>query len=219
MKYCLNITTLLGNANFRLLHDGSWGKCENPTSMESDAFIFTSKSELDKQQKSNLEVIDKGIKYIVKPELGLDVGSRTELDYLVYGFHESFPDLPVRKQLEETMIMGDDQKFNTLVLKVDGKFYLMNPKNLAGKINSEVVVQFESFVPGNEYVGLSIVDSNFDEYIMDYFRTALHFWRDHLVFKIMHQHSDTYEVANLDALLDIYTDLEKIKNSWNHSQS
>ncbi|TDK45559.1 hypothetical protein [Algoriphagus formosus] len=215
MIYCLNIEDPLESICYRLDNNREWQPCEDPTALGQNDFRTNNRIEILDLQVEDESITIEGKVYKINSTDGVDVLAMEDLSYSVYGFREDYPNPPQRKQLEQVLREGDDSVFNTLVLKSDGQFCLINPEEIIfNKIDPEIIYQFEGFVGGNGYVGPTIEDDNFDDYILDFFRTGIHYWRDHLTKKELHQQSDTFEGNDIDDLLDIYSDLERIKNNY-----
>ena len=214
MKFCINIEDPHQSICYRLQLDNSWQPCNDPTVLSQNDFTTPDRQVVLDRQIANEKITINNKKYTINSdsELGIDFFAMEDLHYEVYCFRELYPALPIRKQLEQTLLNGDDTKNNTLILKTDGLFYLVRPEQiLFQKVDPNIVYQFEGFRAENGYVGSGINDPRFDSYTEDYFRTGMHYWRDHLVKKKLHEQSDNHEGSTMDDLLDIYSELERIK--------
>lgn len=63
--------------------------------------------------------------------------------------------IPKKEQLIETIQNGDDSKHNTLIIKLNGEFELLNKYDKSILTNHNIVTRFETFVAGNRYVGIN----------------------------------------------------------------
>lgn len=212
MKYCINVVDIGGSINYRLQLDGSWSKCIETIKIHANDRVFLHSKEVLETQLPDVALKIGSQEFTINSSSGINYGERNNLYYEVYGFHDVYPEPPSKSQLEDLLIKGDDSNHNTLILRSNGQFDLLNPTSISiNKGNPDFVYQFEGFVAGNGYVGPTINDDSFESYIMEYFRTGMHYWRDHLVYKIMHEQADTFEGHSLEDLLDIYDDLKKMK--------
>jgi hypothetical protein len=193
MKFCINIEDPLQSICYRLQLDNSWQSCDDPTVLSLNDF-----TSIDRQVILNRQIADEKItinnkEYTINSnsELGIDFFAMKDLHYEVYCFRELYPALPIRQQLEQTILNGDDTKNNTLILKTDGQFYLVRPEQiLFQKVDPSFVYQFGGFIAGNGYVGSKINDEKFYSYTKDLFRTGMCHWENHLVKKKLHEQSD-----------------------------
>jgi hypothetical protein len=197
---------------FRLKNNGSWQSCANKTVLLDDDFRSPDHQTLIDLQTPDRQILINNLQYTVDPEMGIEVGNPTHLTYSVCCFRSVFPTHPMRPQMETAFLNGDDNIDNTLILGVDGLFRLVRLGIFSG--NPEIVVQFERFGRGNGYVGAGIQDDGFDQYMGEYFRTAMHCWRNHLRYKEIHYQSDELESDDLDLLLDIYDDLSNLQQNF-----
>lgn len=61
---------------------------------------------------------------------------------------------PKKEQLIETIKNGNDGNDNTLIITQTGEFKLLEIYDKSLLTNPEIVTRFETFVAGNDYVGL-----------------------------------------------------------------
>lgn len=214
MKFCINIEDPYRSISYRLQLDNSWYPCSNPTLLSQNDFTSSDRQIILDRQITNEKIMINDKEYIINSdsELGIDFLLMEGLNYKIYCFRELYPTPPLRKQLEQTLLNGDDTINNTLILKTDGLFYLVRPEQiLFKKIDPNIVCQFEGFRARKNYVGPGINDEDFDSYTEDFFRTGMRYWRDHLVKKNLHEQCDNHEGVTMDDLLEIYTELEKTR--------
>lgn len=205
MKFCLNKEHNRENVNQRLTIAGTWRDCDDPSELETDDWT-TNKPELVKnqEQENPLPGSESGMDY--------EKGAWT---YKVYCFRNTWPEAPDIQQLEETLRSGDDSKRNSLCLKIDGKYFLIEEDYDEHEDDPTIVVQFRSSTPGGGYVGEMNVDESDDdyaEYINDCHTAGLRFWTDHLQSKELYNVRDDDEFeGDLETVLG---DLEFVKENW-----
>ena len=219
MIFCINIEGVHKTICYRLQKDKTWQPCLDKKVISPNDF-FTS----DRQVVLDIQLDDRKITinddiYLVSPTDGNDFLSDKVLFYFVYGFRKEFPSYPVRRQLEATLINGNDSRNNSLILKIDGNFYLIDTKKINFSIvDPEIVYQFDGFKAGKGCVGLNIIDNNnFDKNVEELFITGMYYWKNHIINKNLHEQSEFYESVAMDDLLSIYSELGKIKLRYNET--
>lgn len=89
---------------------------------------------------------------------------------------------PSKKQLKGIIASGDDSRLNSLILKTDGRFELMD---ITGKVPAQVkfpdyvVGRFETFGRNNGYVGIEAAKD--DDFINSTFNDMMKLWDIHKV--------------------------------------
>lgn len=216
MKFCLNIEDYT-SMNYRLQSDNTWRSCDDNRVIQKGDFVTQERDEILALQVENQKITIDNVEFTIANTDGVFFNDMLDLSYAVYGFRDEYPNPPERNQMEKILLEGDDKTDNILLLKTDGIFHLVSPDEIIEKRDPEIVAQFECFQAGTKYVGTSIKEneSDFENYILEYFTTAIHYWRNHLVRKLMHEHIDIHEGETTDDLLDIYIELKSIKNSYN----
>ena len=211
MKFCINLEQSPQNNIYRLQKDESWELCKNPKIINPNDFIAE-----DKDTIINLQTHDRIILIGDQQHIINDSGGFYNdgfLFYTVYGFREAYPNPPVQKQLESILINGNDYKNNTLILDTEGIFKLIDEEPAYRDPN--IVLQFAGFDANNGYVGPSIEDDDFENDMLKYFSTAMHFWRNHLINKELHISEEQNNLETIDDLLDIYDELLEIEIKFN----
>lgn len=216
MNFCLNIENFNKNIIYRLKNDLTWKICKNPTEIAQNDFVTSDREAILKLQVSDEKIVINDTEYIINSTGGLTLSvTNNKLEYSVYIFRDNYPQLPEINQLKETLLNGDDSRGNSLVLKTDGKFYLLNPKEIfLKKQDPEIVYEHKRFIAKLGNVGKSIDNKKLDNYTNDIFNISMHYWRNHLKNKVIHirlADLDDNERMEIDKLQDIYTELNKLK--------
>ncbi|MCB9233225.1 MAG: hypothetical protein H6581_16330 [Bacteroidia bacterium] len=165
------------NITYRHQTDGSWKEIRDRDLKESD-FISNSIIEIKDLQKVDSQINLAGKLWTINPTAG-KMGDTNKLHYEVYVKHSSKPPLPLKKQLITIIENGIDEIFNTLILNINGQFELrdFSGENQA-KVDPSVVVRYETFTPGNGYVGK---DASKDmNHVTNYYVDSLRYWLMHL---------------------------------------
>jgi len=193
----------------------SWSKCNDASVLSPDDFQTSDSEKIIDLQIKDLEVTINSEKYQIEPELGFEFGNFNQLSYELYGFRREFPALPDYNQLKETLLNGDDSRFNILVLLIDSRFQLFSPREVGDFKNPGIVLQHEGFCPGNEYVGRKLLEiKDLDAYLEEYYRDSIFYWKGHLLKRKIHYFSDSLKGKNTDALLDLISEIKKIEKDW-----
>lgn len=218
MKFAINIESGYGTNVFRLNNRNIWSICNNPSLLNPSDYQTTNPSDIINKQNRNLTIIINGENFEIEPDLGSVSGNESQLHYSVYGFRLSYPNPPDENQLLQLLLNGNDSVRNILVLKTDGKFYLLSQNQIIDyTINPEYVVQCEGFQPNNGYVGASINDNGVRNYVQNLFKVAVYHWVKHLKDKELH---DFMEIVlnphenHIPEIIDLFGELEKMKNKW-----
>jgi hypothetical protein len=213
MLYSLNIESGLFTNNFRLQNDKQWLKCLNPKVISTKDYNSSNPIDIINLQIKDIQITINSEVFDIQSEDGLELMDETQLNYSVYGFRKVYPKSPDANQLEQLLTNGNDTQRNILVLKTDGLFYLLTQNQiLDGISNPEYVLQFEAFQPGNNYVGLT---TNRD-YTQDLYKKSIYHWKKHLIDKELHDFAEIVLSSEnkLPAILDLFDELNVIKNNW-----
>jgi len=212
MKFCVNIEDK--NIVYRLKNDLTWGACENPTKITQDDYVTSDRETILKLQVPDEKIVINDKEYTVNSSEGVNSFlPENKLEYSVYLFRDNNPPLPEISQLKETLLSGDDSRGNCLVLKTDGKFYLLNPKEIfLKKQDPEIVCEHERFIAKLGNVGKSIDNKKLEDYTNNIFNISMHYWKNHLKNKVLHiRLVNLNDIDKIDDLQDIYTELNELK--------
>ena len=205
MKFCLNKEHTRRDVNQRLTVSGNWRDCDDPSVLEIEDWTTDNPQLIENQKQENP---------LPNSKLGMDYAEGKWI-YKVYCFRDVWPETPNIDQLEATIRSGDDSKRNSLCLKIDGKYYLIEHDYNEDQNDPYIVVQFRSSTPGGGYVGgknTEESDEDYDEYIEELHTAGLRFWIDHLQSKELYNVRDDDEFeGELETVLE---DLEFAKENW-----
>lgn len=194
MRICINAENLAGTINLRLKNNGNWEQCNNVRQVNQDDLYSESPSNINNIQTNTFDINYNGITYkmiiygrneendsdavfLVTHPFEKDYGIDC-LYFQAYCFLESEDyRTPTLAQLQETLINGDDNVSNALILMSDGLFSLIPLTEINLEISdARIVVRFESFIEGNGYVGPTIINNNFLGYSSSIYNAAIEHW-------------------------------------------
>jgi hypothetical protein len=210
--YCLNAEEY---EKYRLLKSGGWRACEDGSALDKDDFITFNKKEIIKLQQNIDKIYVDGIEKAVGSQWNSPFDDY--LDFNVYAFRNDYPDPPDRKQLENVLKERDKSRTNILVLKVDGSFELYAPSQLkAGIMDPGIVLQYDAyyFNNGNGYANNIPQRRSYADYVDDLYSTGIFYWKEHLITKNIHYTPGSFKVYTLDQLLDVFSELNQIRDHW-----
>lgn len=217
MKYTVNIESGYGTKNFRLNNIEEWAICENPSILSATDFQTTNQNDIISRQKRDITVNINNEEFEIESEMGLEFGNEKQLSYAVYGFRKEYPSPPDENQLLNLLLNGNDNIRNILVLKTDGRFYLLQQNQILDYVvNPEYVLQYEGFQPHNGYVGPTINDNRIRNYVQNIYKAGIYHWHKHLLDKELHDHVEIElsPESQIPEIIDLFSDLEKVKNNW-----
>ena len=217
MKYTLNIESGYGTNNFRLNDNEEWVVCQYPSILNANDFQTTNQNDIISRQTRDITVNINNEEFEIESDMGFELGNENQLSYSVYGFRKDYPSPPDENQLLNLLLNGNDNIRNILVLKTDGRFYLLQQNQILDYIvNPDYVLQYEGFQPHNGYVGPTINDNSIRNYVQNLYKTGIYHWHKHLLDKELHDHAEIIisSESQIPEIIDLFSDLEKIKNNW-----
>jgi hypothetical protein len=190
MKFYIELSNTLRLTRYRLTEEGIWKPVQNDDVNPGDR-LFDSLDEVIRIQKINEPVILDGAEHIINSTEALSFGGGKPMDtrlyYRVFVNREEAPKEPTLRQLISAIGYGDDRFHNSLILNIYGFFELRNPSIAMFKIiDPTIVVKYETFIKGNNYVGSESAMS--EEYTDKIFDEMMKGWRSHLMSGITNIH-------------------------------
>lgn len=200
---------LKGESDYRLQRDGTWRRLDqdNHALLDSD-FQTSSPSEVTNRTPYGNQIELEGTVYKVSPTVGLIsevlCGSST-------AYRREFPDsVPSKEQLRAVIATGDDEHANSLILNLQGQFELRRrPPFDINKNDPTVVFRYETFAPGNDYVGLEAAQD--ETHIDDMFCSSLGGWLVHLTTGQTRAYSD---MRSNESSEQLQKEIEGLRSSW-----
>lgn len=218
MKFTINIESGYSTNVFRLNNQNAWTICKDSSLLNPTDYQTSNPNDIIIKQKRDLTLTINGKDFEIEPDLGSELGNESQLNYSVYGFRQNYPTPPDENQLKELLLSGNDAVRNILVLKTDGKFYLLSQSQIIEYVsNPEYVVQCEGFQPHNGYVGSSLNNNKIRNYVQNLFKVAVYHWVKHLKDKELHDFMDIIlnsQEDHIPEIIDLFGELEGIKAKW-----
>jgi len=192
----------LGNyeVTFRLQKNKvDWEEISGPD-LDKNDFLTSDTYEVIQLQEIDAKITIDGKEWKLNHSSGL-LGDAERLDYHVYVHRSLFPLTPSKDQLVSIILQGDDRINNSLILNVYG-FYELRPSDTINLLidDPSIVVRYETFVAGNEYVGKNAaMDTVFIDQL---YASTLEFWLIHLqtgktnYYSAEESHSSSEEIVN-----------------------
>lgn len=218
MKYTINIESSLESQVFRLNNELVWQRCNNTSILNETDFQTLDAEHIISLQKQNIKLTIEGQEFEVESETGSWDLDETQLHYHIYGFRENFPTPPDENQLLNLLENGDDSVRNTLVLKTDGLFYLLQQNQILHDVkNPYYVLQFPIFQAHQDYVGQSIRNDGNRNYVQNIFKTSIEYWIKHLTENELHNMAeiDFDSDDQVEGIITLFGELNQIRNNWN----
>lgn len=210
MFYCLNLASTFDN--FRLKKDGSWKRYEGPKLVSEDDFVTSDPNQIIALQKQDFTLELAGKQYLVEPATW-SPARINQMSYQCFGYHTEFPILPTRSQFDATLVSGDDNERNRLVLRIDGKFDLLSGRSVfLGKNELQLVSYLSAFGPEGGYVGPNSVTKDYTQANEVTFNEFMVCWIKHLKQGTMAQYIDDYNIKLTSE--EIQHELKVLENNW-----
>lgn len=99
-------------------------------------------------------------------------------EILTHRISNKYPRVPSRQELRETILQGNDNYSNTLVIDKNGMFKLIPTNHKTDNNNQHYPVYHETFSAGSRRVGLKAAID--DKYIEIIYKTLLEGWFYHV---------------------------------------
>jgi hypothetical protein len=200
---------LKGVRQYRFQIDKNWRRLDDgDQSLHDSDFRTSSPSEVMSRTPYGTEIEIEGTLYKVSPTVG-------QISEILYGssttFRREFPDsMPNKEQLRAVIASGDDEHANSLILRLDGNFELrQRPPFDINKNDPTVVLRYETFAPGNDYIGLEA--SRDESHINNLFRSSLEAWLIHLRTGETRAYSDMLPTESSEQLKN---EIEALRSKW-----
>lgn len=196
MKYFLQLET--HGDLFRLKEDRQWKRIayKNINQTFGDDYLTEDSKELANFIQDNSSISIEGKIWVVNPR-SLSITDFSVLHKKVLIKRDKFPILPEITQLTSVIKNGDDEKNNTIVLKSDGNFELIeNYDN--NEDNPNIISRYPVFIGGNEYIGKDASEDH--GHVSNVYRSLLSDWYSHLLTNRTNYFSDTIILETVDEL-------------------
>lgn len=213
MWYFINLQSWELSNDFRHSTHAGWSLCNNSSIIASQDKVFTEKQLIVDLQVNDIQLQINGHSFDIQSPASDVFPDRNELAYYIYGFRESYPCPPTLAQLRNVLENGDDANENTLLLKTDGLFYLINPSTIIHTIlEPGWVLEFNKFNAGDGVAGKPACKIM----TMNIFKMAIDKWKNHLLYKELHlcKNVNWRSLKQRNELINTHTDLDSIKYNW-----
>jgi hypothetical protein len=179
--------------------------------------IFKQHTRMTSRQTRDITVKINNEEFEIESDMGFELRNEKQLSYSGYGFRKNYPSPPDENQLLNLLLNGNDNIRNILVLKTDGRFYLLQQNQILDyTVNPDYVLQYEGFQPHNGYVGPTINDNKIRNYVQNLYKTGIYHWYKHLIDKKLHDHTEIIISSEnqIPEIIDLFSDLDKLINNW-----
>jgi hypothetical protein len=180
MFFSINTSTfLLGIDTYRLKKDGSWQSQDDFKEFDDSDMLFGSYGSAEFWLKSHPTVsIDNKTVETKEPEAVflLDF-KRFSFEIILHRTHKPRNPIFTKEQVRDTLINGDDNFHNSLIIDFEGFPRLIPLYHETALALTEYAVRYETFDAGNGYVGPKSKLSHLDRTYLALLET----WHTHLV--------------------------------------
>jgi hypothetical protein len=209
MNACKFTVELTGPKNFRFCEDRTWRELSDYSLLPSD-FYTADPGEVHRLSTYSGTIKVEAAEYPVgktSPLLSRPLYCTSRV------FRPSFPEVPDRRQLINTIARGDDTLDNIVILNVDGGFELRQFSDFDKHRNDPTIVaRYESFVAGNDYIGIAA--SNDVSHVNAVYSGLLQFWATHLKCGVTQEYVDLPASSSIQ---ELSSNLELLMEHWTTS--
>ena len=213
MKFTITAyKSILGLDNdYRLKKDGGWIQQADYTSFNGreDMYFRTFNDAQQWLHHTGNVLINGEIANTIPKESSSVVNPDYSFEIIAHRFSKPANLVPTRAQLKDIIAGGNDRYHNALVIDSNGKFKLIELINQSTAELQNFPVRYETFQPGNGYVGYSA--SNDELFIEQTYITLLEAWWLHLnTGRYFYRDYSDGEYPNNDLMDNILTRFENL---------